>query len=56
MTGGIIAVIVLGLIAIARTKLGDLTYDKIVITFFKWMFGLTAAFIIGAMIYNKIFK
>ena len=54
MTGGLVIVLVLGTIAIARAKLGDAGYEKIVITVFKWWFGLAAVLILGAVIYNRV--
>ena len=34
--------------------MGDKSYDNLVITIFKWWFGLAAAFFVGAFIYGKI--
>jgi hypothetical protein len=56
MIGGLVALIVLGLIALARLRLGDASYEKIVLTLFAWLFGATAAFFIGAYIYSHVFR
>lgn len=56
MTGGLVVVIVLGLIAFARFRLGDASYEKIVLTLFACLFGATAIFFIGAYIYSHVFR
>jgi hypothetical protein len=55
MSGGLVIVMILGTIALARAKLGDASYEKIVITVFKWWFGLAAAAIVGLIVYRRVF-
>lgn len=56
MSGGIVILLVLGTIAIARARFGDASYEKIVITIFKWWFGLALIFFVAVVFYNRFLK
>lgn len=56
VSGGIVILLVLGTIAIARARFGDASYEKIVITIFKWWFGLALIFFVAVVFYNRFLK
>jgi len=56
MSGAIVIAAVLGIIFIARKKMGDATYDQIVISAFKWLFIFSAAVLACLYIYSHYLR
>lgn len=50
----LLVVAVLGVIAFLRNKLGDQSYEKIVLHGFAWLFGAVAVIFVAAVIYNRV--
>ncbi len=56
MIAAVLVPIVLVIIFLLRTKLGDATYDQIVIAGFKWLFILTGAAFVCLYIYSHYLR
>ena len=54
MTGGVVIVVVLGLIGLARARFGDVSYEKFVGLGFAFLFGSAAILFLGAVAYSRL--
>jgi hypothetical protein len=54
MPGGLVIILVLGAIALARAKFGDASYERVAITILKWWFLAGILFLAVAFIYARI--
>jgi hypothetical protein len=56
MTAAVVVPLVLAAIYLARGRLGDATYDRVVITIFKALFLTVGSAILCIVIYNRFFR